>query len=283
MNLRHLCLATLQLLVIVFVIRLAYIYGPRCPCHCLWCTHTHIANGAPCFWLFLSNCPFHLLGTPCITFDHSCQTAPAICLVSPCNAFGHSRPTMHKDMPRSCIHWSGLWLSLSSHAERYGFSVAGIVLPRLTRPLSTTPCSIAWPSCLTRAARLVGAKTEQKEGQIGGIRCYYTTKGSVPQTTRVGQNHIYTVCMRYFWQGNRQIYGHIRCIYTDLANRTHNARLRLFFRGGEYGDEWVGSCHLIKLLEEGPRLEYKKSQRMTDQQIRAVMGKVTEDVVGRVS
>jgi len=33
--------------------------------------------------------------------------------------------------------------------------------------------------------------------------------------SRVGQNHIYTV---YFWQGNHRIYGHIRCIYTVLAN-----------------------------------------------------------------
>jgi len=35
---------------------------------------------------------------------------------------------------------------------------------------------------------------------------------------RAGHNHIYTVCIRYFWQGNHQIYGHIRCIYTVLAN-----------------------------------------------------------------
>ena len=33
---------------------------------------------------------------------------------------------------------------------------------------------------------------------------------------RVGQNHIYTVYIRYFWQGNHQIYGHMSytvCIY----------------------------------------------------------------------
>jgi hypothetical protein len=24
---------------------------------------------------------------------------------------------------------------------------------------------------------------------------------------------IYTVCIRYFWQGNYQIYGHIWCVY----------------------------------------------------------------------
>jgi hypothetical protein len=35
---------------------------------------------------------------------------------------------------------------------------------------------------------------------------------------RVGQNHLYTVYIRYFWQGNHQIYGNIRCIYTVLAN-----------------------------------------------------------------
>ena len=35
---------------------------------------------------------------------------------------------------------------------------------------------------------------------------------------RVGQNHTYTVCIRYIWQGNHHIYGHIRCIYTVLAN-----------------------------------------------------------------
>ena len=35
-------------------------------------------------------------------------------------------------------------------------------------------------------------------------------------------SHIYTVYIRFFWQENHQIiYGHIRCIYTDLANRTY--------------------------------------------------------------
>ena len=39
---------------------------------------------------------------------------------------------------------------------------------------------------------------------------------------RVGQNHtfigIYGVYIWYFWQENHQIYVHIRCIYTVLAN-----------------------------------------------------------------
>jgi len=49
---------------------------------------------------------------------------------------------------------------------------------------------------------------------------------------RVGQNHIYTVylygiigrginkstviygvCIQFYWQGNQQMYGHIRCVY----------------------------------------------------------------------
>ena len=33
--------------------------------------------------------------------------------------------------------------------------------------------------------------------------------------------YIYTVCIRYFWQKNHLIYGHIRCIYTVLANPTN--------------------------------------------------------------
>ena len=41
--------------------------------------------------------------------------------------------------------------------------------------------------------------------------------------TRVGQNHIYTVYIRYFWQGNYKMYCHIRCIYTVLANPSNNA------------------------------------------------------------
>jgi len=45
-------------------------------------------------------------------------------------------------------------------------------------------------------------------------------------TCRVGQNHMNTVYIRYFWQGNHQIYGHIWCIYTVLANPTHMHRTR---------------------------------------------------------
>jgi len=43
------------------------------------------------------------------------------------------------------------------------------------------------------------------------------------EKSRVGQNHICTVYIRYFWQGFYQIYGHIRCIYTVLANPTKKA------------------------------------------------------------
>jgi len=37
-----------------------------------------------------------------------------------------------------------------------------------------------------------------------------------PSIDRVGHNHTYTVCVciQYFWLANRQIYGHIQCIYT---------------------------------------------------------------------
>ena len=48
---------------------------------------------------------------------------------------------------------------------------------------------------------------------------------------RVGQNHIYTVYIRYFWQENHQIYDHIRCIYTVLANPKNVCSL--LHRGGQ--------------------------------------------------
>jgi hypothetical protein len=44
---------------------------------------------------------------------------------------------------------------------------------------------------------------------------------------RVGQNHMYTVYIRYYWQGNHQIYGNIRCIYTVLANPSYTIDLCL--------------------------------------------------------
>ena len=60
---------------------------------------------------------------------------------------------------------------------------------------------------------------------------------------RVGQNHIYTVYIRYFWQGKHQIYGHIRCIYTVLANpsycNAHNTP-----RGGQKHLRYAVTYHL---------------------------------------
>jgi hypothetical protein len=42
-----------------------------------------------------------------------------------------------------------------------------------------------------------------------------------PYMSRVGQNHIYTVYIRYIWLGNYQIYGVYIRIYTVLANPIH--------------------------------------------------------------
>ena len=52
---------------------------------------------------------------------------------------------------------------------------------------------------------------------------------------KVGQNHICTVYVWYVWQGNHKIYGHIRCIYTALANPFHTLLLR---RCPEYTVVW---------------------------------------------
>ena len=60
---------------------------------------------------------------------------------------------------------------------------------------------------------------------------------------RVGQNRIYTVYIRYFWQRNHQIYGNIRCIYTVLANPKH-----LEFEPHK-SLEWL-ACEGVTLIEE---------------------------------
>ena len=53
----------------------------------------------------------------------------------------------------------------------------------------------------------------------GMLRFWQGHCGIYPRVvSRVGQNHKYTVHIRYFWQGNHQIYGHVRCIYTVMAN-----------------------------------------------------------------
>jgi hypothetical protein len=59
-----------------------------------------------------------------------------------------------------------------------------------------------------------------------------------PAEIRVGQNHIYTVYIRYFWQENHQLYGHIRCKYTVLANPSWN----------EYAVTWSKATKLLNSL-----------------------------------
>jgi len=60
------------------------------------------------------------------------------------------------------------------------------------------------------------------------------TVGAVPcmlcRMCRVGQIHIYTVYTRYFWQGNHQICGHIRRIYTVIVNPVHEATGRVIIK-----------------------------------------------------
>jgi len=66
---------------------------------------------------------------------------------------------------------------------------------------------------------------------------------------RVGQNHIYTVYIQYFWQGNQEIYGHTRCIYTVLANPTHAAGPP-FGHGDVTNGAHVGDKALLEVRSE---------------------------------
>jgi hypothetical protein len=51
--------------------------------------------------------------------------------------------------------------------------------------------------------------------------CKVPCKASLDMTT-VGQTRVHTVFVRYLWRENHHIYGHIRCVYTVLANPIHD-------------------------------------------------------------
>ena len=71
---------------------------------------------------------------------------------------------------------------------------------------------------------------------------------------RVGQNQIYTVNIRYFWQGNHQIYGHIQCIYTVLANPNHaKSRDRKLYAQHTATTCWRGWLHFPSRSSPLPR------------------------------
>jgi len=70
-----------------------------------------------------------------------------------------------------------------------------------------------------------GTNAEVKQGGLSESPHLGLRSPTSALMTRVGQNHIYTV----FWQENHQIYIHIRCIYTILANPTYdNAHQPIF-------------------------------------------------------
>jgi hypothetical protein len=75
--------------------------------------------------------------------------------------------------------------------------------------------------CVCVCARLAGYMTKSNTHIISqDSPCHCTPSTSYTLfICRVGQSHICTVYIRYFWQETHQIYGHKRCIYT--ANPVH--------------------------------------------------------------
>jgi hypothetical protein len=82
-----------------------------------------------------------------------------------------------------------------------------------------------------------------------------------PQAVCVGPNRPDYVCVglartlyiRYFWQGNHPVYGHIRCIYTVMANPTY---VRSFTCGNQACDPFVvfkRACNAQPKKEHGMR------------------------------
>ena len=93
--------------------------------------------------------------------------------------------------------------------------------------VSCQPYARLWPTlCARRSTELRHMQRLGKNYTFTlGNPCFgWTISERTICMCRVGQNHIYTVCIRYFWQGNHHIYGHIRCIYTVLANPMYVAQ-----------------------------------------------------------
>jgi len=54
---------------------------------------------------------------------------------------------------------------------------------------------------------------------LGVLRLQQATAGySRCCDSRVGQDHIYTTSICCFWHGHHQIYRHIQCVYTVMAD-----------------------------------------------------------------
>jgi len=58
--------------------------------------------------------------------------------------------------------------------------------------------------------------------------------------------YIWCIHIRYFWQGNCQIYSHIRCIYTVLANPNHITVHHIYgvYTYGIFGREIAKYSHI---------------------------------------
>jgi hypothetical protein len=108
---------------------------------------------------------------------------------------------------RACVQWLlCLVKCMCTHACKQQWRALAAKLPSIPPVISTAKRCWCVHAC-AGFVRRVGQNHTHKRVHRGNYHI-----------NRVGQNHIYTVYIRYFWQGHHKIYGHIRCIYTVLAN-----------------------------------------------------------------
>ena len=120
-----------------------------------------------------------------------------------------------------CLCFVPLLCALKPHAQRT--ALCACPHKHLAFPTNTLR------SGLRRICRQRNVHRTPKQSPVPGKVCcrgvsvvLAETDIHAPYMTRVGQNHIYTVYIRHFWQRNHQIYGRIRCIYTVLVNPIHD-------------------------------------------------------------
>jgi len=115
----------------------------------------------------------------------------------------------------SCVSISALECQTSPASSQLSAQLAFCTLRRM--------CVCIYIYIHIYAARVVGEcwRAEARNLNLAGEE-----RMRFGHIDRVGQNHIYTVYIRYFWLGNHQIYGVYIRIYTVLANPTYRCEAK---------------------------------------------------------
>ena len=153
------------------------------------------------------------------------------------NTYTHAHTHTHTHTHTLSLLCSYVTRSLALHC--WCSTWWAVVLPCLPYPSCSWPRPHLRPPRATVMEKTAASLCPSKPRSVSTQRLFMC---------RVGQNHMYTVYIRYFWQENHQMYGHIRCICTVLANpilcakRLDAGRCPIIVE--KAGSQWFRRCRL---------------------------------------